>query len=288
MGYLYALFATILWSGNAVAARFLAESVPPIGVSFWRWFVALLICVPWTYASFRKDLPLVKKHWRYLIILAFLGITLFNTLLYTAAHTTSAFNIAVISTAVPVFILVFSFFFAGERLSRLGLFGFLMATLGLLSLITDGHPVRILELKVAIGDLIMLIAAGVFASYSVLVRKKPAKISVNALIFTTFVAGFIMLLPLYIIQEIWFTPTLLGVQQIGVFLYIGVFASFVSFMFWNRAIGMIGAAKTGAVYYSIPIFTGFLGFILLGEAITIIDIFSMLAVGFGVYLTGKK
>ncbi len=99
-----------------------------------------------------------------------------------------------------------------------------------------------------------------------------------------------MLLPLYIISEIWFMPTHVGIKQVGVFIYIGVFASFVSFMCWNRAIGMIGgAAKTGAIYYSIPIFTGFLGYVLLGgEAITVIDAVSMAAVGFGVYLTGKK
>lgn len=184
MGYLYALLATILWSGNAVAARFLAETVSPVGVSFWRWFVALIICVPWTYSAFRKDLPVIRQHWRYLTLLALLGITIFNTLLYSAAHTTTAFNIAVISTAIPpVIILIFSFVFNREKLSRLGIFGFMLATFGILSLVTDGHPARILALEVALGDFIMLIAACIFAAYTVLVRKKPSDISVNALIF---------------------------------------------------------------------------------------------------------
>jgi len=288
MGYLYALIATLLWSGNAIAARFLAETEPPVGVAFWRWFVALLVCIPATYPAFRRNIPAVKEHWRYLTLLAFLGVAVFNTLLYTAAHTTTAFNIAVISTVIPVIILVFSFIFAKERLSATGFAGFLLATVGIVSLITDGHPQRLFQMHTVMGDYLMLFAAGVFAAYTVLVRRKPPEITINTMVFYTFTAGFFMLLPMYIVQEVWFEGVTFGIRQVSVFIYIGVFASFVSFMCWNRAVVMIGAARSGAVYYSIPVFTGFLGYMLIGEVVTVVDMFSMAAVGFGVYLTGKK
>lgn len=288
MGYLFALTATMLWSGNTVAARFLADSVPPVGVAFWRWSVALAVCAPFTYPAFRNDLPAVKKHWRYLTLLAFLGVAVFNTLLYTAAHTTTAFNISVISTATPIIILIFSFFFTGERLTAAGFFGFVLAIAGIVSLVTDGSPVKLLHMQVAVGDYIMLLAAGVFAAYTVLVRKKPAEVSVNTVVFYTFAAGLAMLLPLYIVQEVFYKGVTFGMPQIMGFLYIGIFASFISFMVWNRAVLMIGAARTGAVYYSVPIFTGVLGYMILGEAVGPTDVISMFMVGFGVYLTGKK
>lgn len=288
MGYIYALMATLFWSGNAVAARFLAETVPPLGVSFWRWAVALVICIPATYPAFRRNIPAVKEHWRYLLVLAFLGVALFNTLLYTAAHSTTAFNISVISTVTPVIILISSFIFAKERLSRTGLAGFFLAAFGILVLITDGAPLNILKMKVVHGDLIMLFAAGVFAAYTVLVRKKPPEITINTMVFTTFVAGFFMLLPPYLVQEMFFVHVQVGVPQMLGFLYIGIFASFASFMFWNRAVVMIGASRSGAVYYSIPVFTGALGFMFLGEPLTFADIASMFMVAFGVYLTGKR
>lgn len=288
MGYLFALLATLFWAGNAVTGRFLAETTPALGVSFWRWFVALIVCAPFTYPAFRRNLPAVREHLGYLTLLAFLGVAVFNMLLYTAAHTTTAFNISVISTVTPVVILTFSFFFAHERLSRLGIAGFVLAAFGILCLVTDGHPAQILSMKTAAGDYIMLLAAGVFAAYTVLVRRKPPEISINAMVFYTFLAGFLMILPLYIVQEIWFTGVSFGRPQILGFLYIGVFPSFASFMFWNRAVMMIGAANSGAVYYSVPVFTGALGYMFLGEPVTPVDIASMFMVGFGVYLTGKK
>ena len=288
MGYFFALMATLFWSGNAIAARFLAETVPPVGISFWRWFVALLICVPATYPAFRRNIPAVKQYWRYLLLLAFLGVALFNTILYTAAVTTTAFNIAVLSTITPVIILIFSVMFAGEKLTLTGFCGFLLAGTGILFLITDGAPHKIFDMELVTGDFLMLGASGIFASYTVLVRKKPPEITINTMVFTTFVAGFFMLLPLYVVQELFFTPVVFELPQIMGFIYIGVFASFASFMFWNRAVVMIGAARSGAVYYSLPAFTGVLAFVMLEEALSLTDGLSMVMVAFGVYLTGRK
>jgi drug/metabolite transporter (DMT)-like permease len=288
MGYLYAFMATLFWSGNAVAARFLADSVPALGISFWRWFAALLICAPITFPAFRREYPAVKRHWKYLTIMAFLGVALFNVLLYTAAQTTTAFNIAVISTVTPVIILVFSVIFAKERQSLANIAGFAIAVCGILFLITDGEPLKILSMRVVAGDVIMLAASFIFASYTVMVKMKPYGVSVNSMLFFTFHAGFLMLLPPYLVQEFFISGVPFGVPQIAGFLYIGVFASFVSYMFWNRAIAMIGASKAGGVYYSLPVFAGILGYFILGEVVTVTDMLSMALVGFGVYLTGKK
>ncbi|XOB65869.1 DMT family transporter [Deferribacteres bacterium DY0037] len=287
MGYFFALMATLFWSGNAVAARFLAETVPPISISFWRWAVALLICFPATYPAFRRNIPAVKEHWKYLTLLAFLGVALFNNLLYTAAQTTTAFNISVISTITPVVILIFSLF-AGERLSRVNMAGFIIAVVGIAFLITDGNPLRIFQLRLVKGDIIMLGASAIFAGYTVLIRKKPVEITINTMVFFTFHAGFLMLLPFYLFSEFFIAPTPFGGKQVLGFVYIGIFASFVSFMCWTRAVTMIGAARSGAVYYSIPVFAGLLGYLILGEEIGLSDMLSMCLVGFGVYLTGKK
>lgn len=287
MGYIFALLATLIWSGNAVAARFLAESVPAISVSFWRWAVALIVCIPATYPAFRREKKHAVKHWKYLTLLAFLGVAVFNTLLYNAAHTTTAFNITVIATTTPVMILIFAIF-TGEKLKAINILGFGIAICGILLLITDGAPQKILQMNIVRGDIIMLIAASVFAAYTVLVRKKPLEISINTMIFTTFTMGFFMLLPFYLVEEFFIQHTYFGPKQVFSFIYIGAFASFASYMLWNRAVTMIGAARTGAVYYSLPVFTGVLAYFVLGEMLTGTDLFSMCLVGFGVYLTGKK
>ena len=43
-GYLLALLAVVIWSGNFVVARAVADMIPPWQCNFWRWFTAFATC----------------------------------------------------------------------------------------------------------------------------------------------------------------------------------------------------------------------------------------------------
>ncbi|PID99762.1 MAG: EamA family transporter, partial [Acidobacteria bacterium] len=45
-GYVFAVAATAIWSVNFIIARGLVESIPPVSLAFWRWFVAVLVFLP--------------------------------------------------------------------------------------------------------------------------------------------------------------------------------------------------------------------------------------------------
>ena len=50
MPYLLLILAPLFWSGNFVVARGIHEIVPPVGLAFWRWTLALIIFLPFTLA----------------------------------------------------------------------------------------------------------------------------------------------------------------------------------------------------------------------------------------------
>src|SRR5690606_30903467 len=81
------LIPGIVWGGNAIVARAVAGEIPPVGLAFWRWAIAALIVAPFAWPHAKRDLPLIVRNWRIMIVLSALGISFFNAALYIAAET---------------------------------------------------------------------------------------------------------------------------------------------------------------------------------------------------------
>ncbi|MEJ2718775.1 MAG: DMT family transporter, partial [Deltaproteobacteria bacterium] len=137
-GYLLVVAATVIWSGNFVVARALTDSVPPVTLAFLRWLIAVLVLLPFAVRIAARDGRLVLRHIGYLSVVGFLGVTMFNTLVYIAAYTTAAFNLSVISVCAPAFVVLFARIFLGEEFTLRRIAGLVLATLGVLLLLTRG------------------------------------------------------------------------------------------------------------------------------------------------------
>lgn len=273
-GYLLVVAATVIWSGNFVVARALTNTVPPVTLAFLRWLVAVLVLLPFAIGIGAREGRTVLKHLGYLSLVGFLGVTMFNTLVYIAAYSSEAFNLSVISVSSPAFVLIFARIFLGERFTLRRIVGLVMATLGVLLLLTRGQLGRLMGLTFAIGDLWMLLAAAIFAAYSILLRFKPPELGPVAFVSFTFIPGLLFLLP-------WWTWELSGHASVnfswtalGSVVYLGVGASLLSFLCWNRAVELIGPAKAAFVYYSLPLFSGTEAVFLLGEPIGMVHVVS--------------
>ncbi|MEO5948672.1 MAG: DMT family transporter, partial [Chitinophagaceae bacterium] len=94
VGAAFAILATLIWSGNFIIARGSKNHIPPITLAFYRWFCATIILLPFTWHLFIKEIAILKKHFWYFLLTAVSGVTLFNTFVYIAGHTTEAINMA--------------------------------------------------------------------------------------------------------------------------------------------------------------------------------------------------
>jgi len=97
-------------------------------------------------------------------------------------------------------------------------------------------------------------------------------------------------LPFFIWESV--KAPFIGFDQkiVGSILYVGIFASLAAFVLWNKAIVMVGPSKAGMVYYTLPLFSGVLAYIFLGEHIGIFHLYSVLLIVPGILIAnyGKR
>jgi len=281
-GYSLVLAATAIWSGNFIVARVLANSVPPVTLVVLRSTIAIIVLLPFVLRPLCDEITLIRKHLGYLSLTAFLGLTVCNTLVYIAAASSQALNLALIAICSPAFTLVFARLFLRDTLTFRRIIGLITATSGVVYLITDGQPFRLAHLTFSEGDLWMLGQAASFALYSILVRMKPAELSPLTFLFSLFVLGLLFLLP-------WLAWELSGTKGIefppatvGAILYLGVGPSLLAYLCWNQSVAIIGPARAAFVYYCLPLFSGGEALLLLGEPINAVHVLSAIMILAGI------
>ncbi len=284
-GYVFAIAATAIWSGNFIVARGLNDRIPPVSLAFFRWLVAVIVFMPFAVKNLISEWPVIKNHLTYFCVTSFLGITTFNTLIYFAGHTTTAMNLSLIAITFPIFILLLSRILYNEPVTVKKGIGIVLVLTGVLFLVTKGEIVSVLTISFNIGDIWMLTASIIFAVYSLLLKNKPDGVSIKALQLACFILGVIFLFPFFLWEQTTVTAPFLNRTTIPAILYVGIFASLCAFVLWNKSIVIIGPSKAGMVYYTLPMFSGLLGYFFLNERVSAIHFFSMALIIIGILVT---
>jgi len=283
VGFLMALAATAIWSGNFIVARGLNQLVEPATLAFMRWFTATLFILPFAARGILRERAAIRAHLGYTALTAFLGVTVFNTLVYLAARTTVALNLALISTSMPAFIILFERMVHGAPITPRKLAGLTAAVLGVVLIVTRGDLAVLATLSFARGDLWMLGASALFAIYSMLVRSKPAEIGSTTFLAASFAVGLVMLTPWAGYEVMLHGLPTFSPRVLGSVLYIGIGAALLAYYFWTGAVNRIGPAKSGMVYYSLPLFSGLEAWLILGEPVGWFHLVGGAAVIGGIY-----
>ncbi len=285
----YALLAlcVLFWSGNFVLGRYINAQIEPIELAFFRWFFVFLFILPTLYfLDLKKIIRITKENPLIMSVLALLGISMYNTILYLALQTTTATNALLINSSTPLIIIVYAFIILRTQLNTLQILGVILSTIGVIFIVLKGDITNIFQLNFNMGDFWIIITANVWALYSVLLRYKPHGLK-NFELFTAFVIlGVIFLLPLYLTQG--YTIE----REIGLlkkywyfFIYISLCASILSYAFWNLGIDTIGAHETGQFTHLMPVFGSILAFIFLGETLNSYHFIGAIFIAIGIYLS---
>lgn len=283
------LIATILWGGNFVIGRAVANDLPPFTLAFLRWCVALIVFLPITYKALKRDFSQIKKHWVIVLFLGFTGVASFNTLVYIALHYTTSINASLMNMLTPVFIYILSFIFLKEKLNRNQFIGTVISFIGVITIISNGSIQALQHLSFNKGDLIVIIAVILWSIYSLLVKQYASELPGQSTFLISIVIGIVMLLPFYIHENMstalvihWSTTAIFAV------LYTGILASIIAFLAWNTGVVRLGANRAGIYLNFIPVFASIFAVIFIGEKIVLSQIIGGLLVVAGVYWTGRK
>jgi len=285
--YLLVLFAPLFWAGNIVLAKGVNQLIPPVTLAFWRWAVACMFLLPFSWSHLRREWPLIRRHWRILVLLSFLGITCFNTLLYVAVHTTTALNGALLQSSMPAWIVLFSWIIFREPVRLLQAVGLLLWISGAFNIVLHGDWLALSGISLVEGDLLMVAAVVLYACYSALLKRRPQMSSLGFLT-VTFIIGDLILLPLYLWEAFTFKPPDIGWQVIGSVLYVALFPSILAYLCWNRGAELIGANRTGLYINFVPVFATILAVLLLNEKPVVFHLIGLVMIVGGMVLFNRR
>lgn len=256
--------AVLFWSGNFVIGRAVHTAVPPVALAFWRWTVAFLLVFFPARPHLRRDLPVLRMHLRPVLLLSATGVAAFNTLVYIGLHTTTAVNALLLQSFMPLAILATAWVLFRERTRAIQLAALALSVIGVAIIIGRGSPGAVLRLSFNAGDGLVLIAVFCYALYSVLLRRRPP-VHPLSLVAAMFAIGSALLLPLYLAESLLFEPLRPGTAAFAAIAYVAFFPSLLSYLFYNRGVELLGAARAGQFVHLMPVFGALLAFVFLGE-----------------------
>lgn len=263
--FLPPLGAVLIWSGNMTINQLTVGAIAPSSIAFLRWLLALLVLTPFLAPAAWKHRAILAREWPKLAVLGLLGMGLWQGLAYVAAETTSATNMGILAAMVPLLTVLLSALILREPPSLGGVAGGALALIGVTILLGRGNPLSLLELTVAKGDALMLVAATCYALYGVMLKRWPMGLPPWVVLYAQVIFAVLFLLPPYLMGPM--TPVDGG--NLGLILYAGIPASIITTFLWMLAIRQIGASQASIFINLMPLFSAIIAMVALGENIAL-------------------
>lgn len=279
-----ALFmAVLIWGTTFVAGKIAFTDIGPILLAFLRFSVATLILLPVLISYRRKaSLPLLQ-----IALIGFMGVTIFYALQNIGLYFTTAANTGLIQGSIPVFTLLMSAFFLGEKITWIRGLGVSLSVAGVTLIVlatgnSDGGSLPMF------GNLLVLCSAAAWAFYTVkskpLLHIFPQQVVVAA----SMVFGLIFLLPFLAAESRFIDYGHISTSTWAAIAYLGIFASGLSFLFWNYGLKHVDASEAGAYTNLAPVIGVVSAALVLGESISMIQIGGGILVISGVFMVSSK
>ena len=281
--------SSFFWSGNFFSGKlaFLSD-LTPFKLSFFRWILALLILLPFTYAQIIKDLEYYKKNILLMTVISILGVTIFNSFTYISLQTTLVINSTLMASVAPVMMIGFSWLIFRTKTTTLQFTGIILSLLGAFAIILKGNLNNLYNLYFTAGDLWMLGAVVSWCLYSVLLKKIDSNTSQLANLEVMIIIGVIFIIPFYIMESFnstYLPSTGLDLAIIG---YVAVFASIVAFFSWNKGVSIIGPNRASLFLHLIPVFSAIWAVSFLNEKFAFFHVIGVLFILSGIILSNIK
>ncbi|TOF24291.1 EamA family transporter [Vibrio parahaemolyticus] len=284
MVYLLPFFTVMIWGGNSIVNKMAASTIEPSAMSFYRWFVAMVLLTPFCLPAVIKQRHVIRPYLTKLAFLALLGMVLNQSLGYYAGLTTTASNMALITSLVPLISVFLSVPLLGKSVSMLSIVGGVSSLGGLAFMLGHGDVTYFLHQDMTQGDSLMLLAALVYAAYCVLLKRWKMPFNSLTLVYMQGFFSVIMLTPLWLSSE----QLLPSQEALPLIAYAGIAASIFAPLMWVKAIDLIGADSSAMFMNLMPVVSVALASTLLGEEIHVYHIIGGLMVISGVILSQIK
>ena len=247
----------------------------------------------WLLKTFIKE-RVAKKDLRRLLICGLLGVATNQLLFFHGLNLTSPIDASIIITAVPILVLVFSFFILKEKITSNKILGVTIGAIGAVLLISTGNSAD--GTSSLLGNLFVFLNACCYGLYLVLVKPLMKKYNTITVVSWAFLFGFIFMFPIGIEDVIStdFESFTLHTYLTVAFVIIGT--TFLAYLLNTYSLNNVSPSVNGSYIYLQPaisfimvsIYAYWLGHEQYKEDIGWIKIVSCLLVFLGVFLVSKQ
>ena len=281
VGIVSILFASLMWSVEPVFAKLSYQNSDFLHTSMVRAVFVTLVALIYVMITNKADFRISRKQFPPLLYVAIVG-TVFADLMYFFALTqVPVVNAVVIGHLQPVFIVLMGYILLrGDRLNRFDYLGVLFMILSGL-LVSTKTVENFMSLKFgSMGDLFVLFATVAWATTTIAARKYLREVNAGVITFYRFLVASVF----FTFYLVFFSyVSVSSVYQVLVGVVVGV-----GTILYYEGLKRIKAAQVSAVELSTPFFAAILGFVVLGEGVTLLQIVGMFLLFVGIYYLSKK
>ena len=280
------ILTTLMWAMNAISGQLAVGEVTPYTLVLMRWVLVVAVMWPIYGREVITHWPVIKARLWPVILMSIAGFTGFNTMFYVASIHTTGLNIGILQGSMPVIVMLGAFLLYGTKVTALQAVGVATTLVGVAIVASRGDAQVLLDLAFNNGDVIMLIAILFYCAYTLSLARRPDVPPIP--LFTVFaVIALITALPLAVwefFQTDYQPPTM---QGWAVTVFVAIFPSCLSQIFFLKAIDMVGPSKATVYTNLVPIFTAILAVLILGEEFAIYHALALALVIGGITMTQR-
>ena len=283
MQYAFPLLAIFIWAGNTVINKLAVGAIFPAEIGFYRWLLAGLLFTPFMLKKVIAHWPQIRPNLGKIFILGVLGMAVYQSLAYFAATMTSATNMGIILSLMPLMSLAMAIISLGQRLTAGALVGAVLSFAGVLVVVSSGSLGALLQHGVNLGDAMMLVATLAYAIYSTLLKKWQLRLPPLVLLYLQVLVAVVVLFPLYVMSP----KTGLTLQNIPLVLYACLLASMLAPLAWMQAVQRLGPSRTTLFFNLLPLITALIAAVVLKEQLAMYHLVGGLLTLGGVILSER-
>jgi drug/metabolite transporter (DMT)-like permease len=281
LGVLAVLVASVIWAIEPILAKLSYQNSDFLHTLAMRAIFVTLTAFVYGMLTTKEHFRINKKQLSALVYLAIVA-NVFGDIMYFFALTqVPVVNAVLIGYMQPIFVVLIGFLVLKEdKLTRYDYIGVLvMIASGLL--ITTRTVENLLTLRLGTyGDLFVLSATIAWATTTLVLRKYLRDTNAGVVCFYRFLFAFISFAT-YLVSTS--TLSIANIYQVLIGIVVGI-----GTILYIEGVKRLKAAQASALELSTPFFAAVLGFLILGELVTMMQSIGILVLFAGVYFLSKK
>ncbi len=277
-----------LFSLNMLISRLVAGWLPPVQLTFWRWFLTALFAAVWVIPRIRETLPVLRREWRRLLLLGSIGMSVCGLSAYEAGHTTSTANIALIYASSPVMMVIMEWLRGKERIGTMQGFGVALCLTGVLGIVARGDPRVLADMSFVAGDLWALSGAIGWAAYSYLLRYMPTELGFSVRLPALCFGGAVAIAPFALVEGLGTGAFPFSTDSMAMLALTVLFASYASYIAYAALQRMTSVSFAGLAVYVSPFYAALYGWLFVNESLRGYHLFGAALVLAGVWLASRQ